>query len=341
MRVDRLDLARDTRLRGRQRAFTLVELLVVIAIIGILVALLLPAVQAAREAARRSQCVNNLKQIGIAIQNHELNKKYLPPGAIWDHFLRGKGSTLVHILPFIEQQAIYDLFDFKAFTIDGQLIPGTTTAIGATVIPTFVCPSDIHEPTAQVQGDDLAILEKALHNYCSSQGPTEHPDNPSGCSCSIDWNVLATAPYSFPDKFAGPFTRYGTIEKVNPVGAWRRKVKLKDITDGLTKTIFVGEVRPACSLHVARGWATTNNGCGFVSTLVPINFDSCNESTTIDGCRRPCNYNAELGFKSAHPGGANFSMGDASIQFISENIDMKTYSYLGDKADGQVAELSQ
>ena len=308
-----------------------------IAIIGILVALLLPAIQAAREAARRSQCVNNLKQIGLAIQNYELNKKHLPPGAIWDHFLRGKGSTLVYILPFIEEQTIYDQFDFTKFTIDGQLLPGSTTPVGAAVIPTYVCPSDEHAPTAQVQGDDLAILEKALHNYATSQGPTEHPDN-NGCSCSIDWNVLATAPYSFADKFAGPFTRYGTIEKVR--NAWRRKVKFKDITDGLTKTIFVGEVRPACSLHIARGWATTNNGNGFATTLIPINFDSCNEGEHPDGCRRPCNYNAELGFKSAHPGGSNFSLGDASIQFISENIDMRTYQYLGDKADGQVAELN-
>lgn len=329
---------RSRTAEANHRAFTLVELLVVIAIIGILVALLLPAIQAAREAARRSQCVNNMKQLGLAIQNYELNKKHLPPGAIWDHFLRGKGSTLVYILPYMEQQPIYDKFDFTKFTIDGQTLDGGTTAIGAAVISAYVCPSDDHPPTAQVQGDDLAILEKALHNYATSQGPTEHPDN-SGCSCSIDWNVLSTAPYSYFDKFAGPFTRYGTIEK--SIGNWRRKVKIKDVTDGVSKTIYVGEVRPACSLHVARGWATTNNGCGFTTTLIPINFDSCAEGDHPDGCRRPCNYNAELGFKSRHPGGANFSLGDASVQFISEDIDMKTYQYLGDKADGQVAGLSQ
>lgn len=337
MKLRHLYRQQDWKLRRTPRAFTLVELLVVIAIIGILVALLLPAVQAAREAARRSQCVNNLKQIGIAIQNYELSKKHLPPGAIWDHFLRGKGSTLVHILPYIEQQAIYDKFDFTKFTIDGQLLDGGTTAIGSVVIPAYVCPSDDHPPTAQVQGDDLAILEKALHNYSTSQGPTEHPDN-SGCSCSIDWNILQTARYSYPNEFAGPFTRYGTIEK--PISAWRRKVKLKDITDGVSKTIYAGEVRPACSLHIARGWATTNNGCGFTTTLIPINFDSCNEGDNPDGCRRPCNYNAELGFKSRHPGGANFSLGDASVQFISQDIEMKTYQYLGDKADGQVANLN-
>jgi prepilin-type processing-associated H-X9-DG protein len=245
----------------------------------------------------------------------------------------------VYILPFIEQQALYDQFDFTKFTIDGELLSGSSTPIGAAVIPTYVCPSDIHDPTAQVTGDNSPTLEKALHNYTTSQGPTEHPDNSAGCSCSIDWNVLATAPYSYPEKFAGPFTRYGTIEK--PISAWRRKVKLKDITDGLTKTIFAGEVRPACSLHIARGWATTNNGCGFTTTLIPINFDSCNESASIDGCRRPCNYNTELGFKSNHPSGANFSFGDASVQFISQDIEMKTYNYLGDKADGQIAGLNQ
>jgi prepilin-type N-terminal cleavage/methylation domain-containing protein len=337
--MKRIDRLKNMKIGKLQRAFTLVELLVVIAIIGILVALLLPAIQAAREAARRSQCVNNLKQIGLAIQMHELNKKFLPPGAIWDHFLRGKGNTLIYILPYIEQQALYDHFDFKKFTIDGQLLPGTSTPIGAAVIPAYVCPSDIHEPTAQVSGDDATVLEKALHNYVTSQGPTEHPDN-IGCTCSIDWNVLATAPYAQVDKFAGPFNRYSTIEKV--IGAWRVKVKFKDITDGLSKTVFVGEVRPTCSLHVARGWATTNNGCGFATTLIPINFDSCDESgdPTIDGCRRPCNYNTELGFKSAHPGGANFTLGDASVQFISEDIDMKTYQYLGDKADGEISGLN-
>ena len=102
-----------------RKAFTLVELLVVIAIIGILIALLLPAVQAAREAARRSQCTNNLKQIGIALHNYHDTFKVFPPGGLWytnstgnANWVRNRGSMLLHILPFVEQQSLYDAFDF-------------------------------------------------------------------------------------------------------------------------------------------------------------------------------------------------------------------------------------
>jgi hypothetical protein len=147
-----------------------------------------------------------------------------------------------------------------------------------------------------------------------------------GCSCAIDSNFRATSPYAIPEDFAGPFTRYGTA------------VELTDITDGLSKTIFVGEVRPLCSWHNGRGWATSNNGNGFSTTLIPINYDSCYDDHP-DGCRRPCNYNTELGFKSSHPGGAHFLLGDGSAHFINEAIDMELYQDLGDKADGDVVEL--
>ena len=100
-----------------RRGITLIELLLVVAIIGILIALLLPAVQAAREAARRASCANHLKQIGLAINNYESAHKVFPPGARWDrHSPEGKrkrrGSILVFLLPYVEQETLYDAFDF-------------------------------------------------------------------------------------------------------------------------------------------------------------------------------------------------------------------------------------
>jgi prepilin-type processing-associated H-X9-DG protein len=147
-------------------------------------------------------------------------------------------------------------------------------------------------------------------------------ENP-GCYCAIpaEWSSLAMAPLDDPKNYAGPFTRMGTA------------VKLSQITDGLSKTIFFGEVRPNCSQHVREGWAYTNNGNGYCTTLIPINYDSCNEDAA-DGCAAPCNWNTEVGFKSSHSGGAQFLFGDGSVHFIPESIEHQTYQYLGAKSDG-------
>src|SRR5687767_15127339 len=120
--------------KSRRQAMTLVELLVVMAIIGILVALLLPAIQAAREAARRSSCMNNLKQIGLAVLNFEQSKKLLPPGAVWDEGDRYGGSIFVHILPMLEEPALYQAFDFRSNRIDNTKLPGTNQRVDASVI---------------------------------------------------------------------------------------------------------------------------------------------------------------------------------------------------------------
>ena len=97
-------------------------------------------------------------------------------------------------------------------------------------------------------------------------------------------------------------------------------------------------MRPACSEHVQNGWSTTNDGNGYCTTIIPINYDSC-DVTAADPCRRPCNWNTEVGFKSAHPDGAQFLFGDGSVQFLRETIDHQTYQYLGGKSDGQTVDL--
>jgi prepilin-type N-terminal cleavage/methylation domain-containing protein len=301
--------------KSRRGAMTLVELLVVMAIIGVLVALLLPAIQAAREAARRSSCMNNFKQIGLAVLNFEQSKKLLPPGGIWQDGGRKGGSVYVHILPMLEQPALYEAFDFKSDNVDDTKLPGTGQRADAAVISTLICPSD----DRQTHYDG-----KVAHSYAASGGPTEVWLNPD-CLCDHEWSAFIRAPIDDPENFAGPFTRIGVQER------------LKAITDGLAKTIFFGEMRPQCSEHSRNGWVASNNGNGYCTTLIPINYDTCNDNAA-DPCRRSCNWNTEVGFKSAHSGGAYFLMGDGSAHFISEGIDHQTYQLLGAKNDGQSAQ---
>jgi prepilin-type N-terminal cleavage/methylation domain-containing protein len=307
-------MRRRAQLQPQPRSgFTLIELLVVITVIAILMALLLPAVQQAREAARRAECKNNLKQIGLAIHNFAELYNELPPGGVYQSSgdIR-RGSMFVYLLPMLEQSAVYNAYDLKQEDVDDTTFP-SGELVASTMIPGLLCPSDSH-PSAY---DD-----RAAHNYAASRGPTQVWDNP-GCFCTHSWTALEMAPIDDQSRFAGPFTRVGT------------RAKFRDVIDGLTNTIFVGEVRPECSEHVQNGWAASNNGSGYCTTLIPINFDSC-DPDHADPCHRPCNWNTEVGFKSSHEGGAHFLLGDGSVQFLSENIDHQLYQYLGAKNDGQV-----
>jgi prepilin-type N-terminal cleavage/methylation domain-containing protein len=291
-------------------AFTLVELLVVIAIIAMLVVLLMPAVQAARESARRAACMNNLKQLGLATANFEAAAGHFPAGADWEPGKKSKGSALVFLLPYLEYGDIYEAYDFRQPNIDDAVFPGSETRIGSTRIPSYICPADAETPFGW-----------PLHNYAASRGPTDLAKNPD-CPCDHPWKQLAMAPDADRRRFAGPFTRLGTTTSI------------RQISDGVGKTIFFGEVRPACSTHAQNGWAKTNNGNGYCSTLIPINFDTC-DAEAEDPCHRPCNWNTEAGFRSLHPGGAFFVMGDGAVRFLQDDIDHVTYQYLGAKSDGQ------
>ena len=290
--------------------FTLVELLVVIAIIAILIALLLPAIQSTREAARRSQCSNHIRQIGLACINFENTNGRYPPGAYWyGASPKNRGSILIYLLPYLEQKSLFDAFDFEN-TIDAQTYPNTSIYIDSNSVPVYQCPSDIQP---------VSTNGRVSANYAACSGPTAHIDN-TNCSCQNNWNNYALVGYEKSPNFAGVFHRRGAATTV------------KQILDGLSNTIFFGEVRPACSRHHAQGWGSSNNGQGLTSTLIPINFNSCDDANS-DGCKRPCNWNTELGFKSLHLRGANFVFGDNSVHFLSDEIDHWTYQYLGAKAD--------
>jgi prepilin-type N-terminal cleavage/methylation domain-containing protein len=343
-------------------AFTLVELLVVIAIIGILVSLLLPAIQAAREAARRAQCQNNLRQLGIAIQGyHDVSKK-LPVGAYWGDTTAGckscgptdpdpaccqtdRGTILMLLLPFMEEQALFDAIN-KKIVVDEQKLPNGQP-IGGVRIATFVCPSDEHPSEASHAASEYGQLSIDLmktykmSNYAASRGPTKHINGGTSCSLTSNWNnqfnqTHPTMVTDYPEiggnperwrMSGGPFTRMGV------------PFKLSQVSDGPSHTIFMGEVRPACSQHAAEGWLFSHSGNGLISTLVPINFDTCNQDAS-HGCRSWNTWSSELGFKSPHPGGAHVVMGDASVQFLPDAIDPYVYNALGGKADGEAASLS-
>lgn len=214
------------------RGFTLVELLVVIAIIGILIALLLPAVQAAREAARRSQCTNNLKQIGLALHNYHDTFKTFPPGVIWGQGCMGAnvggdtgrdmcpGTTPppAHhhtwnalILPFLEQKPLYDTIDFKR--------PAWGQAFVGTAVPVLRCPSDGNFRTPR-ESNNIAIT-----NYPGSEGYHWHAA--PCCMGNWDpWNRLLGLTHNI--SFHGIFTQTWTTE-------------ISMITDGLSNTIACAE----------------------------------------------------------------------------------------------------
>lgn len=298
----------------RSAGFTLIELLVVIAIIGVLMALLLPAVQQAREAGRRAQCKSQLKQVGIALHSYTDIHRMLPVGAYYFGPVGSyeNGSIIVRLLPWLERQDLYDAFNFQRPPVDLQRF-NDGTLIGAKVIGILQCPSD-----GQMIMGPLGLTTV---NYVASNGSAARINN-SACSCANPppWNALALSPYDDPRNFSGPFTRRGT------------PVKLQDVTDGLSQTIFFGETLPACSVHARQGWSSANNMQGFATTTIPINFDTCNEFDA-NGCRRPCNWNAESGFKSKHAGGSHFLRGDGSVDFLTESVNLRVFQNLGGKSE--------
>jgi prepilin-type N-terminal cleavage/methylation domain-containing protein/prepilin-type processing-associated H-X9-DG protein len=310
--------------------FTLVELLVVIAIIGVLVALLLPAVQAARESARRSQCSSNSRQIGIALQTYHDTFHRVPPGGLWftnsvtdPNFQLNRGSLLLHLTPFIEQGNIYNQIDFNR-PPEYQFLPGSSTDyITGTFIKTYKCPSDQTPKFNASSIDGVPGGKLASFSYAGSKGPTRTGDNVAGsCPERALWDTYSLSTND--QTPAGPFTRLGRIYTA----------RLAEVTDGLSNTIFVGEVRGDCMIPVTRGWAHGSNTNGMISTIYPMNYDTCTKDLSKGPCRWWDNWSTEFGFKSLHPGGVNFTFGDGSVHFLTQNIDHWTYQYLGGKSDG-------
>jgi len=347
------------RRRANQRAsrlgFTLVELLVVIAIIGVLVALLLPAVQAAREAANRMSCQNNLKQLGIALHNHHDTYNLFPPGRKSLGNTQGAAITtyqsdpivlnhhgLVYVLPYIEQGNLKDRINLNAAT--GNFM--ANAVFGYPISPGTV----LSTPNAIASGN-AALAAIALKSL----------------QCPSDVSTRTIAPGSVhysPDGTAGQVTavktNYDFIAQVNGVNRynwWKNTTtgtrymfgensitRMADVTDGTSSTLMMGEQTVELFNGVTSGWSYA----GWVSVGIdPVgawnvtfpaqglniwNYNNNTSPLNKQRGRRASWYNAA----SQHPGGVNFVFADGSVRFIAQTIDIPNLTRMSRMADGEV-----
>jgi len=306
----------------RRRGFTLVELLVVIAIIGILVALLLPAVQAAREAARRMQCGNNCKQIGLALHNYHDTFKTLPM-AWWIDISSGinAGNWAISALPFLEQQPLYDQFDHNvAAVVQAGPVGMANINVIKTPISAFVCPSAPGDAqsriyVASVPAPGLGQLdwESAPCDYCVSTGVR-------GAFANIAYAGNAGG------------ARDGALQVHGPLGGSNRSSRFADILDGTSNTFLLGERTGGDKIYSKRllwqsalagplgasnggGWGDSLNGEHWLSGTL---FSGLPDPPQEGPCAVNCTNARGHGFHSFHPGGCQFVMGDGSVMFVAE-----------------------
>jgi len=338
------------KLRARP-AFTLIELLVVIAIIGILIALLLPAVQQVREAARKTQCRNNLKQLGISLHNYHDVYRSFPAGGYGDHDgLYLQTSLFSSLLRYVEQTGTAASYDFDLDWEDP-----TNHAVTATPIPLFICPSASQTnpassptwmETVAATGLDWPV-QFGLTNYLCSKGP-----NDAWCLLPTDGNVVGmfelNRPTRFRDVTDGTTNTFALGE-----GACGQSWKVCELGDCPTPagSASNGEVfQPINAWIVAEVVSTgVKAAAGFASTSIwgttrqPLNDNPVMESYASTGpdlldCRDGDNGgpHATSGFRSDHTGGGLFLFADGRVQFVSESIDTESYRALSTRSGSEI-----
>lgn len=315
---------------GKYRGFTLVELLVVIAIIGVMVGLLLPAVQAAREAARRMQCGNNLKQLTLAMHNYESTYKTLPPSRITTGLSRHSWSAFM--LPFIEQAALYDIYNFNVRWSDPLNYPVTSATV-----PGFVCPST---PSNRMLPDAAAQANHVLV-----------PPNGFGPSDYSSTNELRRSFY-----VALGIPLPAGIQRGMPGAMDRnRNTRFADMLDGLSNTMLFAERCGRPEIYVAQkrpfgivvgdgwGWADFDNTSGSVNGVTSdgITLNRTRNDAPVfttdrfsGTCFINCTNNSE--YYSFHPGGMNMSLVDGSVRFLSDSVNAQILGAVVTRAGREV-----
>ena len=335
--------------RHIRSAFTLIELLVVIAIIAVLISLLLPAVQSAREAARRAQCVNNLKQLGLAVHNYESANNALPTGRVWGPrsgrpatdfptiFAGAQGTTwFCLMMPYIEQTALANSFNYDLGS-EGPTTPFPTgyfanSTVSSTKISSFQCPSDeprVFRINPGYAGGALSGFAMTKGNYAGNWGNASWGQNLGG-------NATLQAAYQQ--------SSFG-----------HKNVSIPQFTDGTSNSILIGEVIQG-SEYDARGmmWSTVMGGCAYTSRFTPNGtkdsfslkdgFDQMPNAPglfCVNEAKLPCqpgNSDSDqfAGSRSRHPGGVNMSFADGSVRFVKESVNAVTWNALHSIKGGEV-----
>jgi prepilin-type N-terminal cleavage/methylation domain-containing protein len=304
----------------RRRGFTLIELLVVIAIIAILVAMLLPAVQQVREAARKSMCQDHMHNLAIAMHNYHDSNKVFPYA-----FDEREKLWQAAILPQIEQKPLFDTLIYQE-SGPGNWDSGSANETAcATIIDLFRCPS-------------MAVRDQINNNGIEGRVPVSYRVNAGS-------NVYSDDAGTFP-----PGTPSGAIaldsSKCDGMFYGDSKISMKDVVDGMSNTIMIGEsltdpsyVRDGQGMDhwqigspQTGGW--TLGGASGTEFTEGVGATSVRMNGRID----PATHGvfAEIGFGSWHPGGAQFVMGDGVVKFVSENVDLNLYQGIGTISGGEV-----
>jgi prepilin-type N-terminal cleavage/methylation domain-containing protein/prepilin-type processing-associated H-X9-DG protein len=305
----------------RRRGFTLIELLIVIAIIGVLIGLLLPAVQKVREAANRSKCLNNLKQLGLAMHNYHSAMNTLPDGgSTWN----GSGTWQALILPYIEEDALFRQYQgYNQSAFRTAAYTNTNIAVTGKQLAICTCPSDVVALTA-----GQTLNRESYHNYAANFGNTAAGD-------SFSTGTMQTQPSFNGLSFAGAPFRYANPQH------------LTDITDGTSNTLMMAEVVQGQRQDL-RGFTWWSDAAAFVTSLRP---NDSNPDVVTHGYCDPnppnppanCTGITSNGYavrafaaRSRHAGGVNVSFCDGSCRFIANNIDSVTWQALGTSQGGEV-----